>query len=85
MLRLIGTMVVGWAVLTTLGCGSKTSLDTVPVTGIVKLDGTAVEGATVTFVPGGGGKAASGTTDATGRYNLTTQDPDDGARWEAMR
>jgi hypothetical protein len=73
-------MVVGLAVLATVGCGTKKRLDTVPVSGTVTLDGTAVEGASVVFAPTkSGGMAASGATDASGRYKLTTRDPNDGA------
>ena len=63
------------------GCGgSGGSLDTVPISGIVTLDGTPVEGANVVFAPTSGvGSAASGVTDRSGRYQLTTRDPSDGA------
>jgi hypothetical protein len=63
-----------------LGCAGGGSLDTVPISGIVTLDGTPVEGASVVFAPtSGGGSAASGVTDRGGRYRLTTRDPNDGA------
>ena len=73
-------MAIGLMVLTVLGCGPSTpGLDTVKVTGLVTLDGSPVEGATVVFAPtGGSGTAASGVTDASGNYQLTTRDPDDG-------
>ncbi len=80
MLRLMQTVALGLVVLVALGCGSSNSgLDTVPVSGTVTLDGSPVEGARVVFAPAGGGKAASGVTDASGRYKLTTLDPGDGA------
>lgn len=81
MLRLTGTMVLGLMVMTLLGCGGpKSTLDTVPVSGLVTLDGAPVDGAMVVFAPtSGSGTAASGKTDATGRYKLTTQEPGDGA------
>ena len=81
MRRLIGTTVAGMAALALLGCGNgESALDTVPVSGVVTLDGTPVEGANVVFAPtSGSGTAASGVTDASGRYQLTTQDPNDGA------
>jgi hypothetical protein len=70
---------VGLMLLTIAGC-NKSRLDTVPITGIVTLDGTPVDKATVVFAPAeGGGQAASGVTDASGRYSLTTVDPNDGA------
>lgn len=63
------------------GCGPRTRLEGLaPVEGTVTLRGKAVEGATVVFVPVTAGKrAAIGTTDATGRFRLTTKDPGDGA------
>ena len=48
------------------GCGSRL----VPVAGTVTLDGEPVAGAKVTFIPAGPGIPATGTTDATGRYEL---------------
>jgi len=81
MLQVTKTMLVGLTVLAFLGCGPQQStLDTVPVSGTVTLDGTPVEGAKVVFAPtSGGGSAASGVTDASGRYKLTTLNPGDGA------
>jgi hypothetical protein len=52
----------------------------VPVDGIVLLDGKALDGATVTFLPQGDhGRPASGWTDSTGAFQLTTFDKNDGA------
>lgn len=81
MARLLGWMAVCLAALAIMGCNQGgSSLDTVPVSGIVTLDGTPVEGAVVTFSPTSTtGTAASGKTDATGRYQLTTLNPGDGA------
>jgi hypothetical protein len=63
-----------FALITLTGCGAESS--TVPVSGIVTQNGKPVEGATVTFVRGSGdlskGEIASGRTDASGRYELTT-------------
>ncbi|MHB9081972.1 MAG: hypothetical protein ACYC3X_31290 [Pirellulaceae bacterium] len=76
---------IHWSVLAGLlvcvGCGEKAGVSgTVPVTGLVMLDGKPVAGASVTFSPTGkGGRAAVGTTDAEGRYTLTTMKPGDGA------
>jgi len=73
-------MLVGLTVLSVFGCSAEKSLDTVPVSGRVTLDGAPVDGAKVVFAPAsGGGSAASGVTDASGNYKLTTLDPDDGA------
>lgn len=65
----------------TTGCGPRTRLEGLaPVEGIVTFRGKPVEGASVVFVPATAGKrAAVGTTDATGRFRLTTKDPGDGA------
>jgi hypothetical protein len=54
--------------LVTVGCGPKA----VPVEGVVKLDGSPVEGATVTFVTADGKQSASGLTDASGHFSLST-------------
>lgn len=63
------------------GCGPRTRLEGLaPVEGTVTFRGKPVEGASVVFVPATAGKrAAVGTTDATGRFSLTTKDPGDGA------
>ena len=49
----------------------------VPAAGAILLDGQPLEGGLVTFVPasGTGGNGASGTTDASGRYELASLDP----------
>lgn len=74
-----------------LGCGSDSDVanrpDVFPVTGIVTLGGSPVEGATVTFVNTAGmapgeqasGRSSVGRTDASGRYELTTFESGDGA------
>jgi hypothetical protein len=63
------------------GCGPRTRLEGLaPVEGTVTFRGKPIEGASVVFVPAVAGKrAAVGTTDATGRFRLTTKDPGDGA------
>ena len=64
-----------------IGCGSgSTHPPTIKVSGKVTLDGAALAGAVVTFSPDGqGGHAASGTTDASGTYQLTSFESGDGA------
>ena len=64
-----------------LGCGDKGGLKgTVPVTGTLKQKGTPLAGATVTFVSATPGvRAASGITDASGQFKLTTLQSGDGA------
>lgn len=80
MVRFTCVMVVAAAVLAILGCKGGRVTNAVPVSGLVTLDDQPEEGATVLFAPtGGGGSAASGTTDASGRFRLTTLDPNDGA------
>jgi hypothetical protein len=55
-----------------VGCGP--SLPTVPVSGAITQNGKPVEGATVLFSPkdATSGKPASGKTDASGKYTLST-------------
>lgn len=55
------------------GCGGSDLPDTAPASGVVTLNGKPVEGAMVTF-SGTAPKAhpASGTTDASGRFELST-------------
>ncbi|GIW99923.1 MAG: hypothetical protein KatS3mg111_3256 [Pirellulaceae bacterium] len=61
------------------GCGGD-KLPTVPVSGVVTLDGKPLEGATVTFVPQSpGARTASALTGSDGRFVLTTVKGGDGA------
>ena len=64
-----------------IGCSSEGSNrpKTYPVSGTVKLNGTAVEGATVTFQLTEGKENAIGFTDKSGKYSLSTFSPNDGA------
>jgi hypothetical protein len=62
----------------TVGCGEKNPLMT-PAGGTVLLDGKPLEGATVNFMGEGAARAASGVTDASGKFSLTTFEPNDGA------
>ena len=78
-LTLLGTIALA-------GCGGAgedpNRPTTYPVTGIVTLNGSPVEGAQITFYSEAGGDAAQGAfgrTDAEGRYSLTSFDPGDGA------
>lgn len=64
-------------VLTASGCGGGP--DMAPVTGTVLLDGSPLAGASVAFTPNGGGRAATGTTDESGQFQLTTFEQNDGA------
>jgi hypothetical protein len=66
------------ASLVAIGCAPAT--DAVPAGGIVTLDGQAVEGATVSFLPRDSSKqGAYGKTGADGRFRLQTYGVDDGA------
>lgn len=58
------------------GCGSAY----VAVEGTVRLDNQPLPGAQVLFVPKSGGRPATGMTDAAGKFQLTTDAPNDGAR-----
>ena len=64
-----------------VGCSGQPSLEgVVPAAGTVTQGGSPLEGAIVTFSPAaGGGKAASATTDADGKFALTTLTAGDGA------
>ncbi len=53
------------------GCGRQGPV-LLPVSGVVTLDGQPVAEAGVIFTPAEGGPAASGTTDAQGRFQLRT-------------
>ena len=61
------------------GCSSNSNPPTIPVTGIVTLDGKPVSGAMVKFEPSEGSQVASGTSDANGKYVLGTFAGGDGA------
>jgi hypothetical protein len=74
---------VGWAsflaavLVTSAGCGGGSK--PVKVEGTVTLDGKPLPRATVSFMPVGEGRAASGETDADGIFRLTTFRTNDGA------
>src|SRR5215831_14904763 len=68
MTRLLGFMFLLALALISTGCGAKC----VPVEGVVNFDGHPVEGATVTFITADGKQSASGLTDASGHFSLST-------------
>ena len=74
-------LVAGVACFAGLGCGGPHQ--SVPVEGVVTLDGVPVAGAMVNFIRDGGdgkeGRMAYGSTDETGKFRLTTIQPNDGA------
>lgn len=66
--------------LASAGCGGGASGPKyVNVTGVVTLDGKAIEGATVTFSPKGEGSMSMGLTDAEGKFQLKTATGKNGA------
>lgn len=66
-----------FVVLLVLGCSGKPPLGRVE--GVVTLDTKPLAGVSVTFMPEGGGRPATGVSDDQGQYRLTTTSPDDGA------
>ncbi len=61
------------------GAGTSDRPDTVEVTGTVTYNDVPVAGATVTFKPqSSDGRGATGRTDDSGRYQMTTFEPNDG-------
>jgi hypothetical protein len=61
------------------GCTGSSSPQTAPVSGRVTYKGKALPNADVTFTPGEGKRAATGRTDAAGRFTLGTFSINDGA------
>jgi len=79
-MRVIKHIVAVASVLALVGCGDTKLPGTVKVTGKVLHAGKPVARATVSFVPiGQTGRAASGLTDESGQYQLTTFTANDGA------
>ncbi|MCU0877820.1 MAG: carboxypeptidase-like regulatory domain-containing protein [Pirellulaceae bacterium] len=81
---MIRRLVLGAALLGVVGAAGCNSdgPSTSPVSGVVKHNGNPVEGAIVSFVPTqttGETATAVGTTDASGKYVLSTRAKDDGA------
>ncbi len=68
------------ALLAAAGCGGGGTAPTAKVTGTVTYNGDPIEGVSVGFIPEGeGGRPASGTTDASGKFTLSTFEAGDGA------
>ena len=71
--KLLALLCVG-VMITIAGCGAS-NLPTTPVTGTVTYDGEPLEGATVTLTPdagSAGSRSASGISDASGNFVITT-------------
>ena len=77
--RLLSSVCLFIALLMVSGCGGDSGTATVKVKGVVMAGGKAVDGAVITFYSKSGGEAASGRTDAEGKFQLTTRKPNDGA------
>jgi hypothetical protein len=79
-MRSLGLAGIGLLALALGGCGGSGFADPVPVTGRVIFRGDPVVGAKVTFhATHEDGRSASGTTDSSGNFKLTTFRKDDGA------
>lgn len=75
----VTSLLLAFCIAVISGCGGGVEkMDTFKVTGKVTYKGNPVEGAVVNFHPEKGPKA-SGTTDSSGVYSLTTYDTGDGA------
>ncbi|HUT93657.1 MAG TPA: hypothetical protein VMY37_29605 [Thermoguttaceae bacterium] len=75
-MRLGVVLGLAWVV----GCGGPGTAPTVKVTGTVTYNGEPVDGVNVGFIPDGeGARPASGTTDASGKFSLSTFKSGDGA------
>ena len=61
-----------------LGCTREGTARTAKVTGTVSYNGTPLEGANVTFTPANG-RPGTGTTDASGKFSVSTFSQGDGA------
>lgn len=72
---------LAWTCLVLFGCGGAPERNLVPVEGTVTLEGQALDGAYVEFVPQGStpGRGYIGRTDSEGKYQLNTIDGADGA------
>lgn len=81
-MRLISTTLFSIALTCVAGCGGGGPAGGVPVysvSGTVMMNGTILPEATVVFSPTGDQPAATGTTDAEGKFTLTTYEFGDGA------
>ncbi|OYV86570.1 MAG: hypothetical protein B7Z73_11525, partial [Planctomycetia bacterium 21-64-5] len=71
--------IVSLGSLLALGCSGQKGPATAKVSGLVTYKGQPVDGATVVFAPPAGGRPGTATTDAQGRYELSTYGDRDGA------
>lgn len=70
-------LLVAFLILIAAGCRNDSG--TVPVAGVLKLDGQPLKEASIQFVPQGSGRDATATTDANGKFTMSTYEPRDGA------
>ena len=70
---------ISWCLLLALGCSAQKGPATAKVSGVVTYKGQPVDGATVVFAPPAGGRPGTATTDAQGRYELSSYGEKDGA------
>jgi len=76
--RAMGRFVPATVMLAVLGCGSPGTAPTAPATGTVTYKGKPVEGVSVGFIPEKG-RPASGLSDASGKFTVSTFKRGDGA------
>jgi hypothetical protein len=79
LLYCLTVFLVSFSTTTFVGCGESKWPPTYKSGGTVKLDGSPVEGALVSFHPLDGQNAANARTDASGSYELTSFNAGDGA------
>lgn len=72
-------LLVSVLALVAVGCGGSDRPPLAQAVGKVTLDGEAMAGATVTFIPVEGGRPTTSMTDAEGMYEMNTYGDDDGA------
>jgi hypothetical protein len=65
-------LLVSWLLLALVGCGGDGGKALSPAQGTVKYNGQPVAGASVSFMFDNGAEVAAGSTDASGKFTLTT-------------
>ncbi len=75
----VTTLLVGFVLIGTVGCGGEALPKRVPVEGTVLYKQKPVAGATVSFQSKDAPRSAAGITDDQGKFKLTMFEPNDGA------
>lgn len=75
--RLLLAVMMVYIVVVAAGCSDGRPKLYTPA-GVIRLDGKALVGASVTLFPKAGGRTASGVTDVNGSFTLSTYAPNDG-------